>query len=81
MIQHAPYATAGIVFIYGKTKKTACGKRVATSKLVTRTATNCPECKAAIARDCEQAQQIMDAARELGYSGPDAHNVPDWYVM
>jgi hypothetical protein len=81
-ISHAPYSIInGLVIVYGKTTKTACGKRVATSKLVMRKDTNCPACKAQIARDSQQAQEIIDAARETGYTGPDAHDIAEkWFI-
>lgn len=82
MPSHAPYSIINnLVIVYGKTTKTACGKRVATGRLALRGQTDCPDCKAAIARDSDAAQEIIDAAREFGYTGPDAHDITEkWFI-
>lgn len=64
---HAPYALlfGSLVLAYGKTTKTACGKRVATDKLVSREETNCPACITAINADSAQLAEIREAAASL----------------
>jgi hypothetical protein len=69
-VRHAPYAIIRDLGIYyGKTTKTACGKRRKTSDLVPRSQTKCPDCKAQIALDHKEADKILAAARELGFNG------------
>lgn len=62
---HAAYAIAGIVLAYGKTTKTACGKRVATSALVARDATDCADCQRAIEADARESETLRNAAEEI----------------
>lgn len=65
-MRHAPYALVGdLVIVYGKTTKTACGKRVATDKLVPRPDTDCPACREQIAADQAQARRFAQLAYEL----------------
>jgi len=64
---HAPYAIFGdMVFVYARTTKTACGRRVATIDLTTRDATDCVDCQRRIASDREEFAELERIARELG---------------
>lgn len=70
MATHAPYAILGeIVLAYGKTIKTACGKRVAVTRTIDRDTTDCPDCQRAIAEDRQRSQDMMRIAHELGWDG------------
>lgn len=65
--KHAPYAIIGdLTVVYGKTTKTACGKRVKTDQLVRRETASCPDCVKRIAQDRAAHQELVRAARELG---------------
>jgi hypothetical protein len=67
MVNHAPYSIVGeIVIVYGKTTKTACGKRVLSSKLVKRADTDCPDCCKQIEADIKRDTEIKVAAKDLG---------------
>lgn len=73
-IQHAPYALFGdLVLSYGKTTKTACGKRIRTDRLVTRDATTCPDCRRVIAGD----RAKMAEARAIAEDMLRTHGCPD----
>lgn len=64
-MRHAPYAIAGIVLVYGKTTKTACGKRIATEKLVRRDQTDCPACRYVVAYDAAVSSHMMQVVKEM----------------
>lgn len=67
MDTHAPYAIINdLVIVYGKTTKTACGKRRQTDKLVARGKQSCPDCTKAIERDHAEYAEMEQVARELG---------------
>lgn len=67
---HAPYSLIGdLVIVYGKTTKTACGKRVATDKLVSRAVADCPACREQIAADRAEADRFARLAYELSLEG------------
>lgn len=64
---HAPYAIIGdLVITYGKTTKTACGKRRLTNSLVSRDDATCIECHAAIELDRAELASMEALAREIG---------------
>ena len=67
MTQHAPYALmfGTVVLAYGKTTKTACGKRRPTDKLVRRDQTDCPDCISAIAADAALHDEVVAAAEAI----------------
>lgn len=70
--QHAPYALMGdLILAYGKTTKTACGKRRPTSQLVTRDQTDCTECQVQIIKDRQFADRCRELALELGWRPND----------
>lgn len=65
-IQHAPYALFGdLVLAYGRTTKTACGKRIRTDRLVTRDATTCPDCRRVIAGDRAKMAETRAIAEDM----------------
>lgn len=73
-IQHAPYALFGdLVLAYGKTTKTACGKRVRTDQLATRDDTTCPDCRRVIAGDRARMAETRAIAEDMLC----AHGCPD----
>jgi ribosomal protein L37AE/L43A len=53
------------VITYGKTTKTACGKRVRTTALVSRDHTNCPDCRRAVAHDRTEAAALRALAEDM----------------
>ena len=65
-IQHAPYALLGdLVITYGRTTKTACGKRVQTDRLVSRDDTTCPDCRKVIAHDRTEDAAMRALAEDM----------------
>lgn len=65
-VRHAPYAVLGdLALVYGKTTKTACGKRIRTTQLVSRDNTNCPDCRRAITSDRTEAAAMRALAEDL----------------
>lgn len=65
-VRHAPYAVLGdFVLVYGKTTKSACGKRIRTNELVKRDDTNCPNCCRAIKSDRTEAGAMRALAEDL----------------
>ncbi|WP_131810770.1 MULTISPECIES: hypothetical protein [Mycobacterium] len=65
-VRHAPYALLGdFVLVYGKTTKSACGKRIRTTELVSRNDTTCPDCRRAIASDRTEAAAMRALAEDL----------------
>ncbi|WP_133259257.1 MULTISPECIES: hypothetical protein [Mycobacterium avium complex (MAC)] len=65
-VRHAPYALLGdFVLVYGKTTKSACGKRIRTTELVSRDDTTCPGCRRAIASDRTEAAAMRALAEDL----------------
>lgn len=81
---HAPYAILGdLNVIYGKTTKTACGRRVATDRLVSRELTDCRECQRQIAIDRHKMAVMELVAKGLGMTAPLAYSGyaacrPEW---
>jgi hypothetical protein len=64
-VEHAPYAVLGdVVIAYGRTTKTACGKRVQTDRLVSRDDTTCPCCRRAVERDRTEAAAMRALAED-----------------
>ena len=65
-VQHAPYALLGdLVLAYGRTTKTACGKRAQTDRLVSRDDTTCPDCRKAIEQDRTEAAAMRALAEDM----------------
>ena len=65
-IRHAPYALLGdLVITYGRTTKTACGKRVQTDRLVSRDDTTCPDCRKVIAHDRTEDAAMRALAEDM----------------
>lgn len=65
-VRHAPYALLGdFVLVYGKTTKSACGKRIRTTQLVSRDDTTCPDCRRAITSDRTEAAAMRALAEDL----------------
>jgi hypothetical protein len=65
-IRHAPYAVLGdLVIAYGRTTKSACGKRIQTDRLISRDETTCPDCLRAIARDRTEAIAMRALAEDI----------------
>ena len=65
-IQHAPYAVLGdLVIAYGRTTKSACGKRVQTDRLISRDETTCPDCRRAIEHDRTEAIAMRALAEDI----------------
>lgn len=65
-VEHAPYAVLGdVVIAYGRTTKTACGKRVLTDRLVRRDNTTCPDCRRAVEHDRTEAAAMRALAEDM----------------
>ena len=65
-VEHAPYAVLGdIVIAYGRTTKTACGKRVQTDRLVRRDETTCLDCRRAVEHDRAEAAAMRALAEDM----------------
>lgn len=63
--------------LYGKTTKTACGKRVRTSELAKPLDTDCPGCREVVITDMLTQQEMFDAATQIAKSeGYDS--LADW---
>lgn len=77
-IQHT-YHPNTFGLLYGKTTKTACGKRVITNTLVKPMETTCPGCQEAMIAEMHTQHEMHQAATELvkaeGYS-----SVSEWAV-
>lgn len=64
-VQHAPYALVGdLVIAFGRTTKSACGKRVQTDRLVSRDDTTCPACQREIEHDRTEAAAMRALAED-----------------
>lgn len=55
--------------LYGKTTKTACGKRVQTTKIVAHMETDCPGCQDVVIADMLLWQEMLLAAHDLQHPG------------